>query len=230
MPRPTATVEDVQRQLAKAQAELAALRVQLSTVQASVAGSRAAADAAASKAKLAAMHAKELQNFTGSGAPRLDVWLYRVNYCATNLGLPEDQRVRFAELFLDGAAFSWWWQARQRQAAWTWEEFADIIKLVFNPQDETLAFGELDLLRQGCKPMQAHVADFLGVVYRIPTLTEGDQVHYFLSSLHPRVRANIKRFEVFQPDTLSRAIEVAHRVDASIRVYGGGLKKKGRRS
>ena len=183
-PGPAATVEDVQQQLAKAQAEVAALRVELSTVRASEASLRAAAGAVAS-VKLAAMHAKELESFTGSGAPRLDVWLFRVNSCATVLGLPEDQLVRFAEQFLDGAAFSWWLQASRRQAAWIWEEFAAGIKQVFNPQDETLAYGELDHLRQGCKPMQAHVADFLEVVYRIPTLTEGTRVHCFLSSLHP---------------------------------------------
>lgn len=227
-PGPAASMDDMQQQLAKVQAELAALREELSTVRASEASLRAAAGAVASM-KLVAMQAKELESFSGSGAPRLDVWLFRVENCAINLGLPEDQRVRFAEQLLDGEAFSWWVPASQRQAAWTWEEFAASIKSVFNPQDEKLAYGELDHLRQGCKLMQGHVADFLEVVYRIPTLTEAARVHCFLSSLHPRVRANIEYFEIIQPDTLDRAMALAHRHDASIRVYGGGLKK-GRRS
>ena len=43
------------------------------------------------------------------------------------------------------------------------------------------------------------------------------------------MRANIKCYERIQPDTLDRAVALAHHHDAAIRVYGGGLKK-GRRS
>ena len=214
---PVDDLRDLQQQLAAMQAtnaalaaqraaqdaRIAAMQAELSTTRASEAPVRAAADARFADAFKRARP----ERFTGSGSPELEEWLFHVGNYATYMGLPEDQRVFYAQSFMGGAAFHWWVRASQQQAAWTWEEFVAMIKKRFAPLDDAEhARRELRRLRQGHTSMEAHVRRFQEVVNRVPMLPEADQVHAFIYSLNPKT-AEIVALQ--RPQTLDHAMELA---------------------
>ena len=112
----------LEARLAAQEAKMAAMQADLSTMRAS----EATACAAATPRPAVAFKAATPQRFTGqlSILPHLEEWLFNVKNYALHVGMPEDQRVLFAQQFLSGDALQWWSRASQRQAAWTWEEFA----------------------------------------------------------------------------------------------------------
>lgn len=110
----------LEAQLAALEAEMAAVRVELSTMRASEATLRTAADARFADAMKSA-RPERLGSTSGPGAQER---LFHMENHMFYVGLPEDQRVRYAQQFLTGWAFSWCIKARRQQAVWTWEEFA----------------------------------------------------------------------------------------------------------
>ena len=209
-------VRDLQQQLAAMQAtnaalaaqraeqdaRIAAMQAELSSTRASEATVRAAADAHFA----AAFKGARPERFTGSGSPELEEWLFRVGNYATYMGLPEDQRVFYAQSFMGGAAFHWWVQLASSRRPGPGRSLG-LIKKRFAPLDDAEhARRELRRLRQGHTSMEAHVRRFQEVVNRVPMLPEADQVRAFIYSLNPKT-AEIVALQ--RPQTLDHAMELA---------------------
>ena len=117
----------LEARLAAQEAKMASMLAELTSMRASEATVRAGAEALSADAFKWAVPQRftEASNCT---PPQLAEWLFHVKNYTSHVGMPEDQRVQFAQHFLSGSAFVWWSTARQRRAAWTWESAVEIRK------------------------------------------------------------------------------------------------------
>ena len=58
------------------------------------------------------------------GLPHMSEWLFHMEDHMHCVGLPEDERVHYAQHLLTGEAFQWWLKVREQQAVWTFRDFA----------------------------------------------------------------------------------------------------------
>ena len=113
------------------EARLAAQEVKMTAVQAELAAMQTseAAHAAAEARIVEVFKLAKPQRCSGPGhhewgLPVASEWLFQMDDHLHCVGLPEDQRVHYAQQFLTGGAFQWWLSVREQLAVWTFKAFA----------------------------------------------------------------------------------------------------------
>ena len=112
------------------QARVAALEAESATTDAEAARSQTSTAARVpAKALFADATLATPERFAGWGhRPGVREWVFHMENYMFYVGVPEDQRVRYAQQFLTSRASCWWAKVCRERATWTWKEFASKLK------------------------------------------------------------------------------------------------------
>jgi uncharacterized membrane protein YgcG len=158
------------------------------------------------------------------GGPALDQWLNEMArqfdfYLMTDDG----ERIRYATVNMEGAAYDWWTHLAAAARPATWALLEAALRTRFQPVNSAeLARAKLLALTQGKRSVQDFVDAFRRIVIRMPNMHEEDQLFQFLRGLRPELAQMIR---VQGAATLSAAIDMAVRMGAmhDLGARGGAL-------
>lgn len=191
--------------------QVAALQQQLQAAQTAAAAATAAAPRP-SQAKI-----PDPPRFNGRGRQDINNWLFLVeNSCAAHK-YDEPTQLRYALALLDDLALVWWRSAMAGQQSWTWGLFRAAILQAFSPVDPVKTARErLDKLQQRDSPAAYYAMQFRQLVTQIPSMSEEDRIHRFVSGLRPAVAQQVK---IQDPTSLEQAMVIAARADDRPRTF-----------
>lgn len=214
------TAEQAYAQIQQLQQQVALQQQQL-VAAANVAAAAGGAHAAAPRSALSGHKAPSIPPYKGSQAT-LDDWLsllskqFRWYQLA---GAEHDaERIRLAELYLEGAALDWWNQRiAAHGAGGSWEAFVHALRERFQPVSAAdSARVRLDKLRQDKLSVNDYVSAFRRLIIDIPSMDAQSQLHAFLRGLRPALALKLREQTI--PD-VNAAIERASRIDNAQAIY-----------
>lgn len=185
--------------------------------QAAVASSPGASSIAASSASSAPRFERgprisPPQSFDGKSSA-LDEWIVELNqqfeWYGTNT---EAERIRFATMFLKGAARDWWMHlpSADKNSIVSWTQLTDSLRKRFQPVTTAeMARAKLSSLAQGKSNIHEYVAAFRRLIISLPSMEEGDKLFAFVRGLKSAIATQIR---VQGITTVDSAIELAVRV------------------
>jgi hypothetical protein len=128
----------------------------------------------------------------------------------TNLTDPV-QQVQYAVHFLGETGLLWWRGVEDSRPVWTWQQFKEAFLTAHVAIDPVeTARQHLDKLRQGDNTANYYAVQFRNVALQIPTLSEADKIHRFVSGLRPNIAQQVR---IQDPDTLEAAMRIAVRAE-----------------
>lgn len=157
--------------------------------------------------------------FSGS-AHDVATWLWAFeHYCTLSNIAATHERITLAVTYFRADAQIW---ARAQELSGvpfaSWPAFTQALRSRFQPIDpEQSARDALDNCRHGKRSVREYATEFTNLAMQISDMSDGDKIHRFTSQLQRTVRLQVR---LHQPATLTAAIDLAHRVDAT---FGNGL-------
>lgn len=152
-------------------------------------------------------------------AQRVRTWLQQVKarFDLFNLSLDEPRYLLMAVSHLDGLAHTWWMNlcsvAGECGGFSSWKEFCEGFTAQFTPPNaRKVTFRTLMRLEQGKHDVATYAAMFRSALEQLPTLDVWWQLQMFYDGLHISTATLV---ETAEPTTLTRAIELAIKFDAS---------------
>ena len=152
-------------------------------------------------------------NFTGNNNDiNVDSWLFEMVQYLDTTGVADHQRINVVRNYLKQGALQWWFsQSKLPTCPTTWDQFAEAIKVRFQPVEAgRVARSQLRSISQGKSSVTEYTNRFQSLLNRIPDMAEADQIEYFINGLRP----NIQRDVVIQdPKTLQDAMIKSQKLD-----------------
>jgi hypothetical protein len=161
-------------------------------------------------------------NFAGAGS-KLDTWAATivVHLEFHGASMPPDQQVRFAVVYLEGAAQAWWQSVPAAARPATWDLLLADLRTQFQPVDSALdARIKLSKLHQNRTSVQDYAVEFRQLQIALPNESVETRVYGFIQGLRSDLAQKIWS-QKDQPLTLNEAIQMASRLDSRAAIHQG---------
>jgi hypothetical protein len=126
-------------------------------------------------------------------ASALDDWEKRMKVQMAwyqDLRANESSKVLFAAATLTGPALDWYAALTTTPASF--DDLLALLRQRFQPILASLtARVQLDGLKQGKRPVQDYVSDFVRLIAYVPTMSQDDRTHRFLAGLSPALQDKV---------------------------------------
>ena len=165
-------------------------------------------------------------NFTGNNNDiNVDSWLFEMVQYLDTTGVADHQRINVVRNYLKQGALQWWFsQSKLSTCPATWDQFADAIKLRFQPVEAgRVARSQLRSISQGKSSVTEYASRFQSLLNRIPDMAEADQIEYFINGLRPHIQRDVV---IQDPKTLQDAMIKSQKLDVLLqpgRFNGNGF-------
>jgi hypothetical protein len=161
-------------------------------------------------------------NFAGAGS-KLDAWaatiVVHIEFHGANM--PPDQQVRFAVVYLEGAAQAWWQSVAAAARPATWDLLLADLRTQFQPVDSALdARIKLGKLHQNRMSVQDYAVEYRQLQIALPNEAVETRVYGFIQGLRSDLAQKIWS-QKDPPLTLNDAIQMASRLDSRAAVHQG---------
>ncbi|PNY17392.1 Ty3/gypsy retrotransposon protein [Trifolium pratense] len=132
-------------------------------------------------------------------------WIFKITQFFDYHLTPEEQRLRIASFYMEGAALTWFQWMHQNGQLLTWANFLHALEIRFAPSQYEDPKGTLFKLTQ-TTTVKEYQAQFESLANRITGLPPACYLSCFISGLKPAIRREVL---AFQPVTLIQAISLA---------------------
>jgi hypothetical protein len=148
--------------------------------------------------------------YDGRSGAKIDQWKRELEMQFTwHRQDTDEQKVRYATMFLRGAALDWWQSLTTKPL--TWLDMINALTERFQPiTTAQTARTKLDALVQGPKqPIHNYIMEFRALLVHVPSMDEGDKLHRFMNGLKKDIQTQLRIQGV---TSLDNAIAMAARV------------------
>ena len=158
-----------------------------------------------------------LKQFNGAMGFEVDGWIKtvikQIDFLGPQYFPTDDHKVKYAALFLDGAASDWW--DGEKESVHTWAEFLERLYARYRPKlAAEVARAQLSQLRQRAG-VSALCNKMLQLLVYVPKMHEEDRIFLFKQALDKQIAARVAEK---QPTTLPEAMDIAVQAE----LYVGG--------
>ena len=146
-----------------------------------------------------------------------DSWLFSLRLYFEATGTDDSHKVAFAVTFLRGSA-ALWWQSHLAQVdadtalrITSWTQFSTEFKAQFAPVNSVKTARDTIRHLSQTKGVQEYIDRFQALVLQIPDMSAAEQLDKFIAGLKPAIQEKV---EIEDCDTLSKAMQIAQRIDS----------------